>query len=109
MKPYINLDFYAEGNAGFKRKLAGLLILSVQELQQSLKDSLTKKNPEIFKKACHKEKTTLIILGNSDFLRLTTDINESLSSNQGGQLSEKQLKLFHNFCTQAVIELEKEV
>lgn len=109
MKPNINLDFYAEGNVDFKRKLAALLILSVQELQRALDYSLSKNDPEVFKRACHKEKTTITILGSSDFFMLTLEITACISATKDSSSLNPQLKLFTDFCRQATKELEKEL
>lgn len=105
MIPNINLDNYAEGNLDFRRKLAGLLIISIKDLQQALHESVIRNNPELFRRACHKEKTTLFILNNSDFIKLIGEIGERVGTHCN--VSEEQISRFSRFCGLAIKDLQQ--
>lgn len=60
-------DLYMEGDADFKRELAGHLIKNIQEMKEALHKTLKTGDVEIYSKACHKIKTTLSLLGDTEY------------------------------------------
>ncbi len=58
----IDFDLYTDGDDEFKQELISLIISNIEELLWSLEQGLA-----VFKKVCHKIKSTTAIIGDSDF------------------------------------------
>ncbi|HEY0743703.1 MAG TPA: PAS domain S-box protein [Chryseosolibacter sp.] len=77
----INLDLYTEGDPEFKRELAGLLIKNIEELKMALQHSIETGDAESFGAACHKVKTTIGMLGDSDYSSTVEELKEKVQAN----------------------------
>jgi PAS domain S-box-containing protein len=72
----VKLDVYADGNLEFKRELAGLIIENLKELQIAINQIKTADGVTQLKRATHKVKTTLAILGDDELSQLVVNIRE---------------------------------
>jgi PAS domain S-box-containing protein len=102
----VSLDLYSEGDAEFKRELASLLVKNIQELQSALEEAIENNDAEIFRKASHKVKTTISMLGDHEFSDLVDSIKESLSRQQ---LSHPQRVLFNDLAGKIIAGLQEEI
>lgn len=72
MQRFEQLDAYTEGDPDFKVVLMKLIIENLQELKLSLATAIQQNDSTLFSKACHKAKTTLLML-NIDKLSNTSE------------------------------------
>ncbi|RAV98718.1 ATP-binding protein [Pseudochryseolinea flava] len=70
------LDLYADGNIEFKRELAGLIVENLKELQGAIHFIGKTDNLDDLKRAVHKVKTSLAILGDDALTDLVETIRE---------------------------------
>ena len=101
LKPLtIDFDVFTEGDEEFKQELILLMIDNMKELQQSLESSA-----KVFRNICHKVKSTLSMLEDSELENLIKDLeDEHLSP----EVKAFKAGLFDNMCTDIIKNLEKE-
>jgi hypothetical protein len=90
---FFNFELHTNGDPAFQRELIPVLILNLSDLSESLAEARNKGEALIYRRACHKINTTLIMLGDSELtsavVELKTDIyNEQLSSFLGKRSEE---------------------
>ncbi len=68
----IDFDLYTDGDQEFKIELIDLMISNLKEMQWSLG-----MDPEVFKKVCHKIKSTISILDCDILNRMIEDLNRA--------------------------------
>jgi CheY-like chemotaxis protein len=67
MRPlFIDFDLYTDGDAAFKLEFTQLMIDNLQELQQSIQQSLRSKNGELFSLKYHKVAATIEMLSDAE-------------------------------------------
>jgi hypothetical protein len=108
-KKATNIDLYTDGDPEFKRELAELIVNNVQELQEQLKLAIETKSAEIYRKAYHKVKVTLSMLGDDEFNAVIENLGTRLSK---GEFEETHLRSelakFKSLCVRIVEEFQKE-
>jgi PAS domain S-box-containing protein len=72
------LDKYSDGNMMVSIDIAKRMINNIVSLDKSLQNSIDQQNSEVFIRACHKMKTTIGILEDSEFSNIINDIKETL-------------------------------
>lgn len=72
----VKLDVYADGNLEFKKELAGLIVENLKELQGVIHQIGKENNVDDLKRAIHKVKTSLAILGNDELSELVGAIRD---------------------------------
>jgi CheY-like chemotaxis protein len=92
----INFDLDAEGDPAFQYELIHLLSENLDELQQSLNDTLQKHEPQLFQAGMHKASTALQILNNKDLQEVADEISSGLS--QSSTALKEKITLFNNLC-----------
>jgi response regulator RpfG family c-di-GMP phosphodiesterase len=96
-KLYFDIDEYAEGDAEFKQELVSLMISNIKELQQALHVSVKNRNPDIFRRLCHKVSPTIGILKDAEFAELIEQLKLKISKPKDVQLrfSEISDRIIH--------------
>lgn len=79
---FIDFDLYAENDLDFKMELIELMVENLHELQQACCYSIEQNNPEHFGRACHKVKTTLSMLADTEYDAIVEELKNS-SVDQG--------------------------
>jgi CheY-like chemotaxis protein len=97
-KAVLNFAEYSHGDVEFERQLAASVLKNLEELKVSIGRSLESKSPKEFEKFLHKSKTTLSIIGDSDFINVIQKLqqlmaNGGLVANGGTATSELRSKL----------------
>ena len=105
-----NLNIYSEGDSEFKRELAMMLVKNLRELLQALKDAIQERNGEIYSLSCHKMKTSISMLGDTEFTMLLDEIKISLLQNPAydTEFADK-MKHFTSLCNKIIVGLEEEI
>ena len=70
----IDFDQYTDGDADFKLELISLMVVDIGELQKSLVQATRLNDPELFKKGCHKSKTTVAMVDDKELILLLEDL-----------------------------------
>ncbi len=75
----LNIDFdqYTDGDIEFKNELVSLMIIDLRDLQKSLVLATQSNNPEIYLKACHKARTTVVILNDPELILVLEELKTS--------------------------------
>jgi len=95
-KRFGQLDLYADGDPDFRQVLINLMINNLAELRRSITMELA-----VFRKACHKMKTTLAMLGSREL----SDIVEELNHRIEGQ---DRIDTFDKLCGDSIKSLWEE-
>ncbi len=103
-----NLDLYSEGDADFKRELAGHLIKNIEELIQAFHESRQKNDASLFSKTHHKVKPTIAMLGDDTFVRMVEELKASLMQHPPAVETAK-IKAFENLADRIVNGLKEEI
>jgi len=104
-----NLDLYSEGDFEFKRELGGVLIKNIEELRMTLYQSIEQQDPSLFKKTIHKVKTTLNMLGDEEFNKVISDIDEDLEKSPFPPSLGSTIDVFESLCTKILEGLKEEI
>ncbi len=94
----IDFDLHTDGDAEFKIELIDLMINNVRELQWSLRI-----NTEVFRKVCHKVKSTVIILNCEVLNGLIDELKSEDMENRWSKTNSLSV-----LCEDIVSQLEKE-
>ncbi len=70
----IDFELYADNDPDFKRELITLMIDNLREVLAAYKASVKQSEPDIFSKACHKMKTTLVMLEDPELTAVVEDL-----------------------------------
>lgn len=62
----VDFELYTDGDLEFKKELIILMINDLNELRAASIQALDEKSPELFSRACHKVKVTLVMLSDPD-------------------------------------------
>lgn len=92
----LNINF--EQYAHFKRELIDRMIESLQELQQAYALSSAQLDMTMFLKACHKTKTTLRILEDTQLIKLVEELKKPGIDAEG-------VALFHQLIAEIITSL----
>jgi hypothetical protein len=108
----IRFDVYSDGDDNeFKSELLSLMKGSVLELQAAALSSLNLRNADIFKKAAHKAKSTLVLLDDNEFFEAVEDFKAQLAefeSKKNTELNPCKIDKLNELCDSIVESLEKE-
>lgn len=106
----LNIDFdqYTEGDLGFKRELITLLVKNVREFVQSLADSISKNNPEIFTEACHKSKITIHMLNDNEYNSIVRNLQADLANDNFDGYLTQHARRFAQVSDEIVASLNEE-
>lgn len=77
----IQINFGAYGGSDddqFKHELVLLMANSVQELKEAAIRALEARDADIFRKAAHKAKSTLVLLADSDFMQCVESLRQDM-------------------------------
>ncbi len=67
----VDFELYTDGDPEFKKELITLMIDNLSELKLAGRQSLEVQNTEVFSKACHKIKITLVMLADQELQAAT--------------------------------------
>lgn len=70
----VDFELYADNDPEFKQELIILMIDNLTELHSALKMSAKANEPDIFRKSCHKMKTTMVMLADSELNAVVEDL-----------------------------------
>lgn len=98
---FSQLDLYTDGDPDFKGVLIELMIDNLLELQQSLYEANEQHDHEVFRKACHKVKTTLSML---DSKELSNIVEELINRIEG----QDRIAIFHKLSGDIIKSLREE-
>lgn len=105
-----SLEVYAEGDAEFKREFAMLLTRNIVELEEALDASVAAGDDDTFRKACHKMKVTLNILGDKEYIELIEQIRQRvISGTTKSATFKKEKKLFKELSEKIIADLHEEI
>jgi hypothetical protein len=72
----VDFELYADNDPEFKQELIALMIDNLTELHSAFKDSVKQNDPDIFRKSCHKMKTTLVMLEDPELDAIVIDLKQ---------------------------------
>ncbi len=100
LKRTLSIDFnlYTDNDAGFKQQLIDLMIENLQELQHAYGASVEQKDSTCFSKACHKVKTTIIMLEDKELIALIEDLKRF-------DANAEKVPLLNGLCTEIIDSL----
>lgn len=109
----INFDIYSDSEDNeFKGELLTLMKGSILELQMAANESVAIRNADIFRKAAHKAKSTLILLDDHEFFKAVEDLKELLNQSAENRFNEevnpRKIDTVNELCDRIVESLEKE-
>jgi hypothetical protein len=108
----INFDAYGGNDDDeFKHELVMLMANSVQELKEAAIHALAVNQSDIFRKAAHKAKSTLVLLGDEDFMDSVEQLRIDMSSSeQSGSVfvNDHNLNKFLFLSRSVIMSLETE-
>jgi hypothetical protein len=108
----IKFDIYSDSEDNeFKSELVTLMKGSVRELQLSAAEAFNQRNSDIFKKAAHKAKSTLVLLDDSEFFVVVDDLKNHLiefETRMNEQMNPCKINKLNELCDSIVESLEKE-
>lgn len=105
-----SLDVYAEGDAEFKREFAMLLSKNIVELEEALDASIAAGDDDAFRKACHKMKVTLNILGDQEYIDLIERIRQRvIAGTMRTAAFKKERTRFAELSRKIVADLREEI
>lgn len=81
----IDFDLYTDGDEEFKQELIALIISNIKELKWAMDQGVA-----VFKKVCHKIKSTTVIINDSDFDTLISFLSVE-QTDQAEKLSKENL------------------
>lgn len=100
------LDQYSDGDATFKRELAGHLINNIEELKHALHESLKKNDEKIFGEACHKIATTLNMLADTALLTTIAKLKKQVGNSS---VSTSDIEEFETRCQNLINQLKNQI
>lgn len=108
----IKFDVYSDGDDNeFKSELVSLMRGSLLELRQAGILAFKLRSSEIYKKAAHKAKSTLILLDDAELLEAVEDFKVQLMESEN-RLNESmnpcKIQKLNDLCDSIVESLEKE-
>jgi hypothetical protein len=104
----IKFDVYSDGDDHeFKSELVTLMIGSVQELHAAAESSINFSEADIFLKAAHKAKSTLVLLDDAEFVQAVEDFKKKLNVNEIAAMNGTMTRLT-SICNSVVKSLEHE-
>lgn len=74
----VDFDLYTEGDPDFKREFVSLLLKNLEELKTALTMALQAKDAGVYSKAVHKVRTSIFILGDSEFSSLIDELKKNI-------------------------------
>lgn len=101
----IKSELYIEGDADFKKELAGHLVKNIRETKAALDQSLNTGDSEFYSKACHKVKTTLSLLGNDEYVSVIEKIKEDIAT----KVDQNDVMRFNEMSDKIIAALEEEI
>jgi hypothetical protein len=108
----IKFDVYSDGDDNeFKSELLSLMKGSVLELQSAAVTSFNLRNADIFRKAAHKAKSTLVLLDDTEFFSAVEEFKEQVVEFEGkntNELNSCKIDKLNELCDSIVESLEKE-
>jgi hypothetical protein len=108
----IKFEVYSDGDDfEFKTELIALMKDSVRELQTAAANSFNLRNPEIFRKAAHKAKSTLVLLDDNEFIAVVEAFKNQMVSyddRSDEELNPYKINKLNEVCESIVESLEKE-
>lgn len=107
----IKFDVYTDGEDNeFKSELVTLMRGSVLELQNAATHSFKARSAELFKKAAHKAKSTLVLLDDQELLQAVEEFKEHLCTTEQHRdhPSVSKIDKLNELCDSIVESLERE-
>jgi hypothetical protein len=108
----IKFDIYSDSEDNeFKSELVSLMIGSVQELRIAAINAYELRNADIFKKAAHKAKSTIVLLDDSEFSGIVEDYKTHLTefeNRSNNDLNPCKIDKLNEVCDSIVESLERE-
>ncbi|HTE31314.1 MAG TPA: hypothetical protein VK666_13125 [Chryseolinea sp.] len=95
---FIDFNLYADDDPEFKQELIELIIENLEELQQSYQTSIEQTELSFFLKACHKVKTTLVMLDDQELNALVEDL-------KNGEANGLRISLLKELCSAIIVSL----
>ena len=108
----IKFDIYSDSEDNeFKSELLTLMRGSIRELQVAASESFQIRSADIFRKAAHKAKSTLILLDDDELSKAVDDLREHLMKHENDKretVNPKKIGTLNELCDRIVESLEKE-
>ena len=107
----INFDIYSDSEDNeFKGELLTLMKGSILELQVAANESVNIRNAEIFRRAAHKAKSTLVLLDDEEFFKAVENLKDYLGQpeNRFHEVNPRKIDTLNELCDRIVESLEKE-
>jgi hypothetical protein len=108
-KLHIDFEEHTYGDADFKVELLTEMVKNVKELAQSLPDSLSKNDYQIFARACHKAKVTLFILNDEEYTSIVATLQRALANQNLDDIFNHCAQRFAQASEQIVTSLDEEI
>ena len=108
----IKFDIYSDSDdTEFKTELVTLMIGSLQELQLSAARSFDERCADIFKKAAHKAKSTLVLLDDNEFFDVVEELKQCIVERENNHEAINRCKIekLNDICERIIESLEKEI
>lgn len=102
MQRFEQLDAYTEGDPDFKVVLMKLIIDNLQELKQALAKAILENDPTPFSKACHKSKTTLVMLNIAELSNTAEELTKTIQA-------QDKSRVFISLCDDLIRNLADEI
>jgi HPt (histidine-containing phosphotransfer) domain-containing protein len=102
MQRFEQLDAYTDGDPDFKVVLMKLIIENLQELKQSLSEAMSQNDPTPFSKACHKAKTTLVMLNIAELSNTSEELIKTIQAHD-------KSRVFIDLCDNLIRNLADEI
>jgi hypothetical protein len=103
----INFEAYGDDDPEFKVDLMKLMMDDIQQLVDAAVKALTSRNPQVFKVAAHKAKSTVKLLDDELFTLEIESLNEMLlASNQ--TVAVQKVNDFQHLAEEMLRSLERE-
>ncbi|MBA4058075.1 MAG: hypothetical protein C0490_25380 [Marivirga sp.] len=93
---------YTEGDPDFKLVLMELIIENLQELQQCLSEAIEQNDPTVFSRACHKAKTTLVMLNIDELSNTAEELIKTIQA-------QDKADVFMKLCDDLIRDLRDEI
>jgi hypothetical protein len=75
---FFNFELYTNGDVNFQKELIDILILNLQEVLQSLAEAKDQQETLIYRKACHKSNTTLLMFADPELISTIVDLKTNI-------------------------------
>jgi PAS domain S-box-containing protein len=102
-----NFNLYTQGDPDLRREMAAVMIKNIQELEAAVHALSKSEGLENFNRLIHKAKTTLHLLGDSEFEKIILQLKQVSEHPHKGDL-QQSVQQFFSFSSRLVAGLQEE-